>query len=203
MVPEPAFWSYLLLESPWPVIVALVGVWAVLRVIGARRRNMRLRVAAIGALGLAAGLALLAYGVTTDREHVLDRTRALIEATQPMSPATLDGFIRPSATIAVDDGPTLMAYEQARPALERIAVATQAIQQTRAGLADPGQAVSEVSLMTRLERPPSVQPVPSRWRFHWRRGGDGAWRVSKIVLLELRGEAVSDELGQRIKNYLQ
>jgi hypothetical protein len=202
-VPPPSFWSHLFLESPWPAIGGLIGAWAVLRVIGARRQQgLKLRIAAVTALGLAAALAVLAWAVTTDREQVQARTEALVEATQPLDRGTLDQLIQPDAAITVEGGPRLTTYAALGPALDRLEVASQSLSELEAGVATADEAVSRVALSTRLAEPAMPRPAPSEWRFHWRRDDQGRWRVREVVLVEVNGKSVPDNLLGRLKRWL-
>jgi hypothetical protein len=202
MVPETSLWSHLLFESPWPAVGGLIGVWAVLRVLAARRQRIKLRVAAVVALGLAAGLAALAWAVTTDREQVAAQTEALVAATDPVDRGRLDKLIQPDAPVTIEAGPTLMVYRLMGPALDRLEVASQSTRQLDAGVAKAQEAVSEVKLLTRLNRPVAPQPVPSTWRFHWTADDQGAWRVSKIVLVEVNGQSVPDAVIGQLRSWL-
>ena len=209
MVPEPNMVSYLLFESPWPVVIALVGLWAVLRVIGVRQRKRGFHAAALVALALAVGVSALAWVVTTDREQVVAQTRRLVQATHPaesgpskVDRTELDRMIEPAAPIAVHDGPTLMPYREVRPALSRLEVAGQSIDQLAAGLTQPDRAVSEVHLTTHLANPPTMRPAPSRWRFHWRRDDAGGWRVRKITAVEFNNQPIDDKMTRQIQGWL-
>jgi hypothetical protein len=202
MVPQPPLWSYLLLEQPWPLILGLIGAWAVLRVLGSRRHSLRLRLAAVGMLALAAGVALLAWAVTTDREALLTRTEALVSATDPIDQALLDGTIAGSAEIAIADGPTIARYGRSREAWDQVTVARQTIRDLGAGLTQGGEGVSEVSLLTMLEQPPMTRPIPSRWRLHWRRTDTGDWQVRRIVLVSWQGQPANQAGEEAMQQWL-
>jgi len=176
---------HLLLESPWSIIVVLVGVWAVLRVISVRRRSWRWHLAALGVLVLAGGLALLAWAVDTPREVVSARTRELVGATEPLELATLDRLILPAAAIEGPGGQTWRRYREVRDRLAGEPVDSQNITHLSVEMGpDREAAEAELAVTTRFERRLAGRPIPSRWRLRWEKR-DGAWRVTAVRWLEL------------------
>ena len=92
----------MLLENPWPIVIAAVGVAAVLRVTGKRRGQKGLVVASWVLLVLGVGLVGLARWVETDREAVHRLTAEVIGATSPVDGAAAGG--RCGARCGAQDG---------------------------------------------------------------------------------------------------
>jgi hypothetical protein len=191
-VEQAPFWQKLLLEQPLPLVVALgvgglVILWA-----GFQRRQRRVMLTGAVAVGLAAGLWLVALVVATPREQVHERTRLLLERAAPTGePAEVDiDALRQLFT----SGAVLLHPTRGHgiPVTELLDAAARFGTLSRidrhrlsafsGGLRPDGQ-VSSVIDVTSFGGQVGV-PRPTRWRLTWRLGDDGAWRISRVEWLD-------------------
>jgi ABC-type transport system involved in cytochrome bd biosynthesis fused ATPase/permease subunit len=201
MIPEPPLWSYLLLEQPWPLAIAMLGLAVVLLVLGVRLQRGWFQIAAGVALLLAVVVVGVAWSVTTEREAVWHRTEALVAATAPLDQQVIDGTIQPTAEVVLLHGPTLGEFQQFRSALNRSKIDSQTIRNIEAGVEGEERAVTSVSVVTMLSQPAVGRPIPSQWRLHWQRDG-GEWQVSEIVLTSWQGRPPHRAAKQTIERWL-
>ncbi len=187
---DPPTLAYLFLERPLSLSLALLGVAVVLAILARRRNRPRLLIGAGAALILAAGVWALAAAVTTDRERVMQRTEALLQATAPLDTAALGDLLDPAATLRGPDGSVWLERESLLAALalslERWQVETQDVRNLQAGVGDRNDAASRVEARTSF-REGSGLPVRTTWQLQWRRDADGRWRVIDVQWLEFQG----------------
>lgn len=192
LAPPPMF-EHLFLESPWAVMAVCLIAAGLLLMAGRRRRSKGLAMLSVVALALAGGVFGLARAVTTDREQLIEDTRALVDATLPLDPAALDRLLDPAVTVSGPDGTVWLAAGQIRPrlrtALRRVSLNGQRARSVQAVTHDTGWGESTVSVRTELS---GGAPIHTGWRLSWHRGKEtgGAWRVVDIRWLRFQGQAV-------------
>ena len=189
-VSDPPVLQSLFLESPWPVVITLMGVAAVLWVLATRRRERRLTIAAAVVVVMAVGAYALAAAVKTDREHLLDRTRQIVAATAPLDLLLMDGLIEPGASLSGDDGAVWMRYDQVRTELEgivqRFGIERQQVRSLAAEVRDGGGARTLFELRTTLGQ--GIGPRSSVWQLIWAKDAEEQWRVQGIQWLKFEGQ---------------
>ena len=94
-----------LYEKPWPIVIGLVVVWALMRLVGVRvlggereALGRRLRVASWGVLVVAALVYALAWYVQTPRERLVLTMHALLGAVEQEDWAAFDRLTADDAT---------------------------------------------------------------------------------------------------------
>lgn len=193
-ITNPPLWQWLLLENPWPLMIALViaAVLALLVRRQARAHRGQLALTALILLVLAGGAYGLAAVVATDHEQLLDRTRQLVAAAHlPLRSADLDDLLTPSVTLTGPDGRVWMPAPVLRLMVERsvehLGVSAHHIVSLGAESPNEGEGRSLLSLTSYSKFEPGV-PVPSTWELHWRRDRTGRWRVVEIRWLRFAGQ---------------
>ena len=183
-VASPPLLPHLFLEAPWPVLIVLVGLAAIMRVVGRRNGKAWMSWMALGALVLAVGVWLLAWAVTTDRETLLADTHKLVDATvRPVHMSTLESMIPPDTPIVTAHGVMISRFSQVKQTLKAYPIDTQNITSINAQTSGTkGLSVFSVTTHFRVMN----VPIPSTWAFRWKRGASGRWQVSRIVWLTLR-----------------
>lgn len=192
--------EHLLLESPWAVMVVCVVAAAMLFSAGRRRKNKGVQAGGLAALVLAAGVYLLARGVTTAREQLIVNTGALVAATAPLDNAALDRLLDPSAVVSGPSGAVWVNAVQLRPKLNQVAqrfdIGDQQVRAVDAFARDDTWGESVVTVRT---DPGGAGAVNTGWRLTWRRDpstGDtsgvggvsgGGWRVVEIRWMRFNG----------------
>lgn len=196
-VAPPPMWQSLLLENPWPIVIALVAVAAILRVAGSRQRKPAMSYAALASLVAAVGVYLLAAFVITGREAIIQRTEALVAATAPLDAAALDDLIARGAFVSGPDGRPWVEYDAIRPELEHVLQRFRPSEQTIRSLGAEAQATrgrSVIDLRTSLPNSGYGLPVATVWGLEWRKEGDGQWRVAEIRWLEFMNREPSNRM---------
>lgn len=173
---SPPVWESWLFESPLFLMGLLVGVALVLLVMNRGRADRRFAIAAGVCLLLAVGNYFLAGAVTTPRETILERTRALVRATAPLGVAELSGFFTPDAELIGPNGETWADMQTliATVALvdERFPITEQQLFAVAAEAdREAGTGVSLFDVKTRA-RSANV-PALTRWRAEWVWSGGG------------------------------
>lgn len=211
-LPDPPLWQYLLLEQPWPVMIAL-GVGAAVLSVAARRRRLEgrrgglgLRVAAWAAAIAAGGVYGVASSIVTEREQLLDQTRQVVAATQ--SPidvaAVLERWLGEDAALVGPGGEKWLdrsQIEQTLAGLERRRqIERHDIRGLDAGIVRAGQGRSHVELSTRLVGGPRAYgPLHSVWELEWIRDEDEqrTWRLRDVRWVSFRGQPAEHYLLSR------
>lgn len=184
--------TQMFLENPWPAVVAFVGVSAVLRVIGKRQGQKRLVVAGWIALALGLGVYVLASVVNTDRETLIVRTEALVEATSPADEAALRDLIAPRAVLMGPDGNVFDSMDAAFVAreLREHNVQENTLRAVAAASNRPGLGISTMDVSSRL----GGYPMRTEWEVAWQRGDDGVWRITSMKWLSFNQQTPSPNL---------
>ncbi len=180
--------SELLLENPWPLVVVLVGLGAVLRVVGRRRGQGGAVTASWVAFALAVGVNLLAYFVQTTREALIERSGDLVEATSPLDAAAIGRLVAPTATLLGPDGTYYDTLDVAgiTRRLERYDLPVNKLREVAAEGRSATAGTSTIDVSSQL----GGYPNRTVWRIEWRRdpagtdGADGGWRAVSFTWLE-------------------
>jgi len=199
--PPPMF-EHLLLESPWAVMGVLLVVAIVLALISRRRRSKAVGLCALAALILSAGVFGLAKAVSTDREQLMQHTRALVGATAPMDPTVLDRMIDPAATVTGPGGTIWLTFDQISPRLKRVVgrlgVQSQRVREVQALSRDGAWGESTVIVRTEASGAGGM-PINTGWHLTWQKevpkaagaNAAGGWRVVDIRWKRLNGQEVT------------
>ncbi|MEO0965899.1 MAG: hypothetical protein AAFY08_12360 [Planctomycetota bacterium] len=195
-------WLWYPLENPWPFAILAIALGLIARqAFSARRRLAGMRASWLLGLGLAVSIVLAARGVTTPREELIQRTRALVFAAggaagDEAGPvgvdlATIKATVDDEAMIVGPDGQPLALFRlmvrRLDDVIDRHGVTGQAIRTIDAE-ADRGQGVSVVRVSTRSEG--GLPPINSAWRLIWRRDiATGQWLVEELRLLEVNNQS--------------
>gem|GEM_PF-5627446 len=194
-IPETPLWQSLLLESPWPLCLALGLAGVIGLAVGQVTGKKAAWYAAAGLLVAAAGVWGLAAGVQTDKEKVAQLTRSILMDTEgDFDRASFESKLAADAVLTDDIG---------RPWLRRIAwmlafdtainaagVESHHVHKLEAGAAD-GQAVVALNLITRTNAAgPSLHK--SQWTLIWSQDGNGQWKLKELSCIGYNGHAPSD-----------
>lgn len=190
---DPPVLTTYLLESPWPVVAGLIAaglaaLWWMNRA-GKVRRGVRVLLAA---LALAAGVAILASVVTTERETLRGRTAELVKATATADTNGLRDMLTdrvrvmafgpvpmPDGKQAVLDAVRSYLVDQ-YPLKEHTIGAVQAI------VDGPNTARTQVRAWVKFKDGDLYNSaIGSWWRLTWTRSADGPWRVSGIEVMQI------------------
>lgn len=171
--------TQMFLENPWPAVVALVGVSAVLRIIGKRQEQKRLVVAGWIALALGLGVFVLASAVNTDRETLIARTEAFVEATSPADRAALDAIFFDSVVLLGPEGDYWddLDADFVVERLDRFKVDVLDARDIDAVADRPGYGVS----VMRVSHDVMGQRVPAtQWEIGWQRDNEARWQITSL-----------------------
>lgn len=190
----PPMWQSLLLESPLPLVIALVAVAVTLRVMARRggRPGPRLNYAALGALILAMVVFAAAHLVVTGREALIARTEALAAATSPLDRNALGDLIANGAVVTGPQGQPWLDYDSIRPelerTLERFPIEGHGVRGVAAETTKGSRGRSVLDLSTQVRSEYFGGPVRSEWGLMWEKQSDGVWRVVEIRWLRFQGQ---------------
>lgn len=177
--PEPPLLSSLLLENPWPLMVALAAVAVGMYLVAGRRDDRRLRMLTAVPLVLAGGVYGLASAVTTDREQLEANTLALAEAvTEPFDLETLKALTTEDARLLRWNREQLIAI--ARAAADRVTLDGYTV--TNLMVEPPSEQYGRtyIAALGRAATRRGGGSFRTRWMLRWRRGEDGKWRLSEV-----------------------
>jgi len=190
-VPTSPLWRVWLFEDPWWLAIGFAVVGLGCRIVARRVEpplRPRLSVAGLVAFAVAIGVFLLAWGVTTDRERVIERTRSLARAlSTPVDVAVIDDIAAEPVTVAGADGrvwfevPKLSAL--AAPAIRNLGITRHTVLDLDVGT-EGDTAVACLSVTSDAEQ--GYGPGLSKWRLGWAKR-DGRWRVVEVRCLEING----------------
>jgi hypothetical protein len=188
---SPPVLEVLFLESPWAVMVACGVLALILLSSGLRRRIVGLKIAGGVAAATVIGIFTLAGAVTTDREQLLDDTRALVAATDPADWPALQRLIDPDAVLTGPDGAVWLRPGQVMPrlrrALGRININSQDVRTLQAMAHDGGRGESAVTVRTDVAGS-GTGPINTGWRMTWQwDDAGGGWRVVDIRWMRFNG----------------
>ncbi|MEX1016060.1 MAG: hypothetical protein WDZ31_04870 [Phycisphaeraceae bacterium] len=185
----PPLWEHLLLERPWPLVVALLVGAILLRYVARQRNQPVVGHVALGLALVAGGVFALAWSVTTDRQQIERHTRDLVQATvTPADFDVIDRLLSPDVVLVGPDGDVWLEAGPLRRQLEtvvdRYGIDDQIIRDF--GVETTGDHTGRSAIDLRTYSPGMV--APSVWTLHWRRTGDDTpWRVVRIQWNEFMG----------------
>ena len=188
--PDPPLTEQWLFVNPWPGIIVLIVVAALLRLIAQRAGKTQLNWGVPAALLLAGGLYALTALVDTQREQVDNAMRTLLQATIEKDLAALSTLISDDATISDADGNPWGRVGPLRDeldtALTNFTIESHRVNDLR--VQPTGERGAQVLLDLRTTFAASGFPNATRWVFTWERVGDGkAWRVTDARWLKWQG----------------
>ncbi|MEM1107874.1 MAG: hypothetical protein AAGH99_04205 [Planctomycetota bacterium] len=182
----------LLLENPWPLVVALLAVSAVLRTVGKRHDQPHAVKVSWLALAMSIGVYVTATLVNTDREVILERTEAFVAATSPADEAALTALIADRAVLMGPGGDvwdnltgTFVATE-----VEQHDVQENAIRNIDASVNRPGYGVSTMDVSSRV----GGFPMRTQWEVEWQKSPQGEWRITGLRWLSFNQQDPSPNL---------
>ena len=173
----------LLLENPWPLVIALLAVSAVLRTVGKRQDQPKAVSASWLALLLGLGVYVTATLVNTDRETLIERTETFIEAASPADEAALTALLAdrvvlmgPGGDVWADlSGPIIAGR------LDQYQVEVLDLRGVDATINRPGYGVSTMTVSHDVmgQRIPATQ-----WEVEWQKDPQGRWRIIALKWLK-------------------
>lgn len=198
---SPPLVEHLLLETPWPLAIGLVGVG--LALLWFLNRNGRGR-AGLLALGASATLALVVVGlaalVTTDRERIGQQTRRLVGAAATLDQATLREVLDPRVVVPLPrlvGGNRVAGIENVLGLVDQYPggqypVGEHDIQGVQAQIDGASVGVTQVRVRVRLKSGGYEGPMGTWWRIDWQRESGGQWKATGVKLLFVDGIGMVD-----------
>jgi hypothetical protein len=185
--------SRLLLEDPWPVVIAFLAVAAVLRVVGKRQEQPKAVMVSWVALAVSFGVYVTASLVNTDRERLVERTEALVAAAWPVDEAAWRDLLAGDALLLGPDGSVWdeLTAEFVTAELQQHRVEETALRAVEATPGRPGYGVSTMDLSSRVG---DGFPMRTTWEIVWQQQPDDAWRVLSMKWLSIRNQDPSPNL---------
>lgn len=190
-VADPPVLQHYLLESPWPVAVALLIGAGALTVVGLREGRKKLLTGAL-LLSLLAGLLLaVATAVVTKREQLLAHTADLLAMTDPVNTTGLQRLFASELTLQNDAGQVWMDGPDILDRLERLQrdtpIGNHKVTDIKAETRrDTGYVDIRLSTSGSEASPFGNTPVLSRWLLVWKQQADGGWLLSEVRWLEFQ-----------------
>ncbi|MFI4860527.1 MAG: hypothetical protein ACIAXF_07605 [Phycisphaerales bacterium JB063] len=175
----------LLFESPWPIVVGLVVVWALMRLVGARLTGdrealgKRMRRASWGLLVVAAGVYGLAWYVQTPAERLEISMRQLLLAVEQEDWATFDKLVADDATgeyLGLDFTRAQIDSQLAAAQIEDITLLSSVVAY------DPDRREGGTAVHLRIEGGfgGMLGMDLSSWAIHWEEQPDGRWVATRF-----------------------
>lgn len=186
--PPPTF-ENLLLEQPWPLVLALVAAAGVLFWLGRQRSEKRMKVIAGAAIVMAGVVLALASFVTTNREHLRARTQDLIALTAPFNAPEVRSYFDDRALLTGPGGEAwfniTQLMEKVHSVVHHYSITGHSIHELQAASksgGDDGQSYARLRTMV------AGRPMDTEWLITWKRGSDGVWRVVIVQWLTINNE---------------
>ncbi|XAM01571.1 hypothetical protein OT109_09265 [Phycisphaeraceae bacterium D3-23] len=193
----------LLFETPWPIVVGLVVVWALMRLVGVRltgereATGKRLRSASWSLLVVAAGLLALAWYVQTPAERMTMSMRQLLAAVEQEDWETFDQLVAEDATArygGLEIPRMLVDSRLHKVKVEDITLLSQDV--VYYPKLDEG--VTGIHIRVRGGSNDAtfdgiIGVDISVWAIHWRRRADGQWEATRFEHL---GSGIDEVLGE-------
>lgn len=188
-LPSSPLIERILLDNPWPTVVAmlLVGVVGFL-ILNQRGRAKHGLVVFGAALVAAAGAFVCAMVVETDREAMKRRSRELIGAVARVEVESLEELLDGDMELNVTQVGRGVGKEQTIASVRRYLgsvypVREHTILELQSTLDGPRLGRTQV----RVRVTSDVGVLPSWWRVDWLRDTDGTWRARRIEALWIPG----------------
>ena len=174
------------------LVIALAAIGVITRYVGRQRGQRGVVLASWVMLAMAACVVALAHFITTPREALLARTRALLDATAPLDTPRVLSMLDSNAILVGPGGDTWLEFDQVRSELEaahqRYGLAAHSLRYIEAQ-ARGDEGVVEIDLRTTLGEGFGAQaPIPTKWLLGWRRTADGTWMLHRLQWLELMNQ---------------
>jgi hypothetical protein len=198
-VPPTATWQILLFEHHWPLTAALACVAVTLAVVGNRRAQRSLWVAAGVVAASSVASVVTARVVTTDRETLTAHLDAALDATVPYDDAAFGALLAPRAVLTDERGGAYLPKPLWRIAFGRVfgesPIERHRVVQWDVGVSSPVSATGELRLSTWMQESPGV-PHRTGWGLKFARDTpDDAWALSELRCLSYNGQDPSFVLG--------
>ncbi len=209
-LPDPPFLAWYFLENPWPVAIAATAAGVVVMLIARRQgkaeSGTRLMFAGIA---LACVVLMLGYLVTTEREVLRERTRALGEFTVAAQTTSLRELLTDQSRIAPFVS-GMVNYSGVRGRDEVLDAVRSRIAEFgpfESHEIGPVQAIVDGTNLARTQVRVWAKPRKDMqvigastglWlRIDWRReGNDGPWRASAITIMQIDGVGMNKDMGR-------
>ena len=189
-------------ENPAVPVITLVITGAVLRTVGRRNNRPKAVIASWVAYVLAVALVGLAHAVNTDREQIVEQTKAmLVSAESAGSGGATNARARPFgdffAPAVVVEGPDGSPWETTDAAGLTDKLRQHRVRGTSLRSVEvtptPGQADRATTQMRVSSRVGEGYPAPTTWEVGWTRTANG-WRIDRLRWLLLRDQAPTSAL---------
>lgn len=188
---DPPIWQQYVLESPWPLVVALLIVAAALSVAGLRDKRKRLTAAGLIVALLAGAVLALATAVATKREQLLASTADLLAYTDPVNSRGLQSIFTRDITLQNNAGQVWMQRADILARLDRLQSETpigkHKVTDIKAeARGDRGYVDVRLSTSGVGGSPFGNLPILSRWLLVWELQPDGTWLLDEIRWVEFQ-----------------
>lgn len=190
-LPAPPEIQRWLFERPLTAGAVLL-VFALVAMVGGRFQG-RPRAGMLVGLGfLAAGalIAILSVAITTDRERILDRSRAVMDAIRAGDTAAAPAYFADTVTAVVAGGSAGLDREWVTDVValfpDQLVIESAKVQERRAAIDGDGLGRTQVFVRG---GPKGASANLTWWQFSWRRSPEGDWRIHSMDLLLLNGKA--------------
>ena len=192
--PDPPLLEYLLFESPWGLMVALLAVAAGIFLAGGRGGRRHVQQAAAVPLVAAVALPILAHFVRTDAERMRANTRRLVEAiSDPLDMQTLRFLTADDARLLQWDREQLLRVARRASELVEITDYTITNLMVRRGSGRYGK--TYVAVIGRANyRGGFGSGFKTSWVLNWRKGDGGKWQLSAVDEVHVNGRDAEDIL---------
>lgn len=181
--------QHLLLESPAPLLIALLAVAVGFFVMGNRLKRTALFLASLVMLLLTLAIALVAWRIQTPREQAQTATRQLLQATCPLDLNAMRKMVAPSAEVTNPAGEMIVPANRLIDVLDRTVkaypISTQTILEMQSSYLhadDQEHSPVTVQLTLRTGLGTSGAPTTTRWQLTWTPPASAAtaWQLEKI-----------------------
>lgn len=185
---SPPFVQSVLFENPWPLVIVLVLIAFVLLFVWRGRRGSKPLIISGALLVAALGVYVTAALVVTEREHLQERTRELVQRAGVGSTARVRDMFHGHGVLVGPDGSVW--YNPVEAALvefdsvKRRYTMMHTIRSVQAEHLGGNRGRTLLSVSSRVHEMDN-QAVPSQWLFVWERGADGQWLVLEAHFLRL------------------
>lgn len=191
---NPPLLELFFLESPGPVVIALLAWAAVLIITAFRRISVRHLVGGAGVAVVAAGVLLLATLVDTPREKLNDRASAIVRASME-SPERLREFARPAARFGGGDGSVWMLLDTAilrfRNAQVSLGTMQHRVLEVQSQVDRQSFARTVLRLTTTVEQNQERSRYETLWLIIWVKDSRGEYHVEEVRWLQINDRAPS------------
>jgi hypothetical protein len=170
----------LLFDTPWWLLVLLIGAGATIFLAGNRRQERHVMRIGLILLLVGGGIAAVGYFVETDKERAVRQTRAIARAVSDQDWDRLATHLDPNTTLMFYRNRDEIIAGGSQTA-ERIGLKNVRVTSVRPDQTDTLITV-DVDVLSEQDLFPST---PTSWRFHYENLGSG-WRLSRIEALPNR-----------------